>query len=247
MRLDGSNVSLRIFQFWRLPTLVARPWRLVRELDAFDDARCEAFVRDVLWVRRTGLLAAFPIALIVGMTLTVWASEIAYDHPKAAWASRDEAVGRLTGVLFGVAMICITVSAAFTPYMLLLRWGLGRQIARAGCPSCGYTMLGLPLLTPDDDYDPHSRVKCPECGTIIVLEHHGLRPEDVMTGVVQGGVQLQANRGTVDMLVVLSAVIALSILSGWVLTGRDGWLQAFLISLLAVSMIAGRRFVRTPT
>ena len=226
-----------MLKFWEIPRLVSRPWRLVPELDKFDDGRCEAFVRDLYGLRLVGLVLALPIALVLGMAVTLAGSVIADSYRDAAWASGETVIGRLAGVVFGVCMIALVSSIALTPYAMLLRRALRGHIARAKCPACSYSLLGLPLveLRSDDDWDPGvETVRCPECGVRISLAEHGLRAEDVLAGVLRpDGTAAQESPKQRRRAAVLFALPAMA-LAAWAVTGVPEILTAFLLLLLLV-------------
>src|SRR5258708_3653700 len=134
-----------MFRFWKLPILVARPWRLAPELDGFDDRVCEIFCEDLLWVRRVGLVLAVAIAIVVGAGLTaaVSAAGLAIeDHfRRSTITSSDTVSGRVIGLAAACFVIMVTVSVAFTPYCMLLRRAIHRHLSRVACPVCRYSLV----------------------------------------------------------------------------------------------------------
>lgn len=229
------NYNARVFHFWKLPLLVACPWRLVPELDGFDDRHCEAFARRVVGVRAAGLLLALPIALVVGMSITMLGSVVADRLPDRV-TSREVIPGRGLAIVFGVAMIAVTVTIALTPYCVLIRSALRRHIARAACPSCGYSLMGLPLLarvaygpSAESAETEDDQVICPECGMVISLTSFGLGRDDIIAGALlpsphRTPISASIRRRLLMARVAGACVVILAL--GWVVTGWDGWVTA---------------------
>jgi DNA-directed RNA polymerase subunit RPC12/RpoP len=233
------HMGLHLFKVWQLPRLIAKPWRLAPELDDFDDDRCAAFIRDLRSVRTAGLFLALPIAMMLGLFLTGAASEVADAFPRASWATQETVLGRFVGVTFSAGMIAIVVSIAFTPYVALLRRALRRLIDRVRCPSCSYSLLGLPLVDSISASQGHA-VRCPECGDLVNLAVHGLTPADVLAGVARTA-STSHDKGTpLDRLSLAACAAWFIPLPVWVITGQPGWITAFMFLGIMTALVVGR-------
>ncbi len=155
---------------WRLPDLLSRPWRLVRELDHIEDARCRRLLEVVRNTRGVALLACAGVAIVVAplcnAALTFFIDGMGRtDQIENAWERAALVVGRI--VLIGT-----TLTVAFIPYAVLVRRAMLRHLERARCPRCAYGLIGLRF--------DGGRTICPECGERIVLEALGLTEADVL-------------------------------------------------------------------
>lgn len=167
---EFALVHSAMFPIWKLPQLVTRPWRLCRELDDYDDVECAAFARSVQSARLLGLVLAVPIVIVGGAGLAIATGGVMPNVPMEETTPAERA---LYAVVI-VAIFVFTLSAALLPYLLIVRWELKRQIERVVCPSCRYSLLGLPVEA--------GAATCPECGEHFKLTDYGFRPEDLLTG-----------------------------------------------------------------
>ncbi len=143
----------------RLP--LSKVWRAFPELDRFDDARCQRYVREAKREsRRSGLL----VAALIPLSVFAWMVSVAI-----AIAIMDmlNSGGVGPGGLGTIVALALYVG---TPFVLMLvfllardRWLHGAIRSRlniARCLGCSYSLLGLAPI----ESESGSHVICPECG-----------------------------------------------------------------------------------
>ncbi len=239
MRFDWSM----IFRSWRLGMVATRPWRLIPELDSFPDSECRGLVEGITGWRSLSLFVSFLIVAPVGITLTLLMSWLGEMVLPASVTNDPSAttLGRMVYTLVALFVFCVTLSAALTPYCLILRWAIGRRVGRVTCPTCRYFLLGLPVTS--------GRVVCPECGLSIKLADHGLRAEDIAVGERRRDVPDQASTATtsnkLSVVARFSRVATLAALGiagaaylVWVITGAGQAFVVFLLVLASASVVS---------
>jgi len=159
----------------RLPW--SRIYRAFPELDQFSDDECERYLRQVYVQRRT---RGWPVVAAVAGGV--------------AWPLLALSVARLSArscsgqsVFFPVLLLVGEVLAVALPLLwmrdfLMIRSIRGR-IDNTRCTACRHSLLGLPLLGPPEGGRPGSgaeAVRCPECGSVMVLSDLGLVTADLI-------------------------------------------------------------------
>lgn len=156
-------------------------YRAFRELDQIPDDECRRFLRRVrlqqTWV---SIIPRLVLACLCGAAAAWW-----FGHTVYAWVRPEFVHERaMTAGLVG-AVVAGGLTAGIAG--LLVRdaqlWlGLRRELRRTCCPNCGYSLLGLPVRRvgfgvpmPGD-----AKVRCTECGLMIVLSEQGLAPHDLV-------------------------------------------------------------------
>ena len=164
-----------MFRPWLLPSVAARPWRLVPELDGYSDRECLAFVERVARWRVIGLAAALPIAGVVAIGMAGIGPELGERLLGKSHQALDghTVIGRAVGTAYALVVLACTLTAALTPYCWLLRFGLRARLNRLVC-LCGYSVLGLPVID--------GRLRCPECGRETELALRGWTEADLLSG-----------------------------------------------------------------
>lgn len=163
----------------RLP--ISKVYRAFPELDKFDDARCQAYVRNVKraggW-RRHVFGAACGAAAILAFIALAAAFAIAWHWAfdwlgwsARRWTHEDWYLFLMLAFVVGIPM-AIGAVVAFVLRDLMLRRALRRHISGSRCPDCNYLLLGL---VPKD-----GEIRCPECGTLYALTELGLTPDDLL-------------------------------------------------------------------
>lgn len=137
-------------------------WRAFRELDRFEDAPCDRFVRAALGsVLRRGLRMG--VAIAAGVIATVLAG-VGVD---LAFSEELDALLLWSGAGYAVmaAIYAAMLGTGGVTTLLVRDWLLRRrirQVLRAGatCHGCGYVLMGMPVGT---DQTGRTVVRCPEC------------------------------------------------------------------------------------
>ncbi len=163
----------------RLPTL--RVYRVFRELDGVPDAECRRFVRRVI-ANRSSFEALVPhmaaasaaIAWAVGWPAAVeWFGATRFVPMPEGWE------GRLILLLTTTVLVAALTGLLSRDIMLFL--GLRRELSRANCRKCGFSLRGVPISTIGADPDPaRTFVRCPECGRKYCLLDIGLAARDLL-------------------------------------------------------------------
>lgn len=166
----------------RLP--FSRIYRAFPELDAFDDAECERFVlrarshrRDlVMWP--VGVGCAGSIVWVAGVIpCTMYVTRQLFPRQVEFDPSPFELIG-----LVAVGALVVLLGSMLLRDRLLIRAIRGR-VDLAACPSCRHSLLGLPLL----DGGERETVRCPECGSAVLLDEIGLSHGDLIPRVTDQG------------------------------------------------------------
>ena len=147
--------------------------RAFPELDSYDDEQCGRFIkaaRGGLWVRFYHTLAILSVALpllVVGIGLAAWVGEKfqIYSHSLSTlrlWLQTGLWL-IVTGMLLGVGLV-----SGYLIRDVLLRRRIRYVLrTRGGCPSCGYSVIGLAVTVKDNGA---STVRCPECGLEVEVD-----------------------------------------------------------------------------
>ena len=164
----------------RLP--LSKVYRAFAELDSFSDEECVRFVVRVRAHRR-GLLL-WPL-LAGGASMLLW---IVVVMPAALFCLRAFArAGRTlqvaspdtammsVGALLVAGTLLVLVGGLTLRDRLLIRAIRGR-VDLAACPRCGHSLLGLPLLPGGG----RESVRCPECGSAVLLDEIGVNHADLI-------------------------------------------------------------------
>ncbi len=159
----------------RIP--VSKIYRAFPELDQFTDSECEMYVERARSRRlQSGSLMAFGaagagIATLVVMGFITLTVVIPLGRGLGMRGSVEH------DMEWGALAVGVHIVAAFmVGYMVRDAWlrkAIRGCIDAARCPSCDYSLLGLPVV--------HGAVKCPECGSALDLAASGLMPEDMLS------------------------------------------------------------------
>lgn len=157
----------------RLP--LNKIYRAFPELDSFSDGACEGFVRQAsrrYWLSHIGF-AVLAIAL-GAMVLILWGllSNVGTAIVPASSPFWDGGFGSALEVVYWIAGPVCAIVTALLVRDHWLRTTIARQLLDTNCPGCGYSMLGLSVVS--------GAVTCPECGQARRLEETGLSPADLM-------------------------------------------------------------------
>lgn len=151
----------------------SRIYRAFPELDRFTDEECERYVRQVRVQGRTRgwpLLAGFAGAIL-------WVVVVRYGAGLVRPGYNVIAEVFILGSIIGfVLAICLPL--LITRDRLLIG-SIRRRIDNARCTKCRQSLLGLPFLAPGPPED-NAAVRCPECGSVMVLAELGLKPADLL-------------------------------------------------------------------
>lgn len=150
-------------------------WRAFPELDAFGDEDCMQFVRRARREHRLLVWALPPIVWIAAFfTIFAVVGVVATALPTPAapkWLPPE-----MRPALAVTVLLTLLVGGASLASMLardaMMRRLLQGQIDKARCTRCQFSLLGLRVR--------HGAVKCPECGTDVVLAEIGLCEEDLI-------------------------------------------------------------------
>jgi hypothetical protein len=142
-------------------------YRAFPELDRFDDAQCQRFVRQaerLVLSRRVERhvleIAAGSLAFVVVLLL----GEV--------WRRLAGGPGSMRLLVLVPMLAAAPIIAGLIARDLLLRSAIRARLRSARCPRCEYSLLGLPV--------EDGAARCPECGESIPLEHYGLSEEDLL-------------------------------------------------------------------
>lgn len=150
---------------------LSKIYRAFPEFDPFPDSECERYIRYAYAQSRLRIgcipAVAFVVALIFfnGLHGVV---AVALESSNVRPGESGEIV------IFFVALVSgFAVPAIFALLVRdrVLRRVLLDRVRTARCPSCQFSLLGLPVA--------EGAVRCPECGTNIVLSMHNLTPQDL--------------------------------------------------------------------
>jgi predicted RNA-binding Zn-ribbon protein involved in translation (DUF1610 family) len=147
--------------------LTMKLYRAFPELDGYNDDQCRMFVH----AAREGLLPGFGRlvlvlvvtlpTLLLGLLATIWLAERwrIFDHPLGL----DSLTWHFAAFLPAAAFLLLSGPVAgYLVRDLSLRRRLLFVLRVSGvCPSCGYSVIGLPVISTTEG---GSSVRCPECG-----------------------------------------------------------------------------------
>jgi DNA-directed RNA polymerase subunit RPC12/RpoP len=153
----------------RLP--VRKIHRAFPELDIFSDEECERYLLQVRSQQRvlgisfaaTGAMFVLWLFLLIPIGLGLLSLARVGDGSQYA--------GTLVLFLLGGIVVCMTF-LLMRDYTLIR--GVRNRVRNARCTNCRHSLLGLPPLPAEED-----SVRCPECGSVIVLHEIGLKPDDL--------------------------------------------------------------------
>jgi hypothetical protein len=160
------------------------PWskiyRAFPELDGFPDEECERYVLQVRAQGRTGCVPG--MAGILGAIAFAVVAPPGYGRLSAQaplWFPSDfSPLVLLVGLVLAAAMPALLMRD-----QLLIR-AIRTRIDNARCTMCKHSLLGLPLLAGET---AGPAVRCPECGSVIVLSAIGLLPGDLLPRAAEAG------------------------------------------------------------
>ncbi|MFK7759529.1 MAG: hypothetical protein AB8C13_06255 [Phycisphaerales bacterium] len=168
--------------------LTKKIYRAYPELDKFEDSVCKSYVKRArrlqnAWKGGLAVLGVLPFALIVWL-IVVWASRVFYAGLNEVHSWQLSGLGEdlfavffITGVMWFPFIVCLLVRDRW------LHRCLRKQLSGVQCPGCGYSLLGLSLLSSVDD----PSVDCPECGHRVVLKDMGLTEADIDLSAIEPG------------------------------------------------------------
>jgi len=160
-----------------------KTFRAFPELDRFDDATCERYVRRVTddrryrIISRSAMVVVFLAVSIAGLQAVgqvTWSLSLMALSP--SWQPWVMAV-EVALLLFFTFLPAV---AALIARDIVLRSFLRRRFIKVRCPTCGYSLLGQRLV--------HGWIRCPECGDQTTIERLKLcGPEDLIPPGASGG------------------------------------------------------------
>lgn len=138
-------------------------YRAFPELDRFDDAACQAFVRSVSASWR-GKAARKLVQLFLCTGAMILALQVSLHGPPVHFDSLREALLAALTMLGFAVTVFIGFIAALLARDFMLRWSIRRRLRHTGlCSHCRYPLFGLPV-------DAASVVRCTECGTTTIAD-----------------------------------------------------------------------------
>jgi ribosomal protein S27E len=160
----------------RIP--LSKVYRAFPELDRFSDAECERYVLQVR-IQHRSQLAALPI-LASALVAVLWCGGLPLlvlgQRSVRAYLRRTQDLNDL-GVAATVMTLCLSVAlAGYLTRDWVVRRHIAGRIDNARCANCRHSLLGLPLLASHAD----DAVRCPECGSVMVLHTIGLTVDDLI-------------------------------------------------------------------
>lgn len=182
----------------RIP--LSKVYRAFPELDRFSDAECERFVLQVSR-QRLGTRYLIGVAPVIGLVVSIIVLVVVmvYGQPSLKWLSdvlnrladfvqpdREADIGHLA--LFFAALMWVITSTYLSALLARdwhLRRGIRLRLEVTNCTACRQSLLGLPLLA--GERGEPAAVRCPECGTRLVLQEIGLTPRDIIARSETGG------------------------------------------------------------
>lgn len=145
--------------------MASKVYRAFPELDQFDDAACERFVRGA---RRQRSLWSWLRGVVVSLVIVAAASVVSVMLMVTVtrYVSRIRTPLETTYLLGTAAALSFSVGAPFIAVLVLrdqlLRRAVREILKRTHCLKCRYPLLGIPI---------HSdSVRCPECGEVAKLD-----------------------------------------------------------------------------
>lgn len=138
-----------------------RIYRAFPELDRYSDEHCRRFVRAARggWLRRGLVVGALWVEAMAGLALSIAALIWAYGSTDRLPLDFDLRPVR-AGVFAGLLLVAAALPLLLT--YLTRDWLLRRRVryvlrTRGTCPSCRYSLVGMPVRA-------DNLVICPECG-----------------------------------------------------------------------------------
>jgi hypothetical protein len=157
-------------------------WRAFPELDQYDDATCHRYIARARQVRRTALhQTAIMFSLVASLAIAITLASPHYYAlrwiAKQFWVNDkvDVMTDTLLNLLVFVSFIWVPALTALIVRDRLLHRCVRRHLDGAICPGCRYSLIGLEIFGPTG----RSKVRCPECGDEIRLNHHSLTEADI--------------------------------------------------------------------
>jgi len=164
--------------------LTTKIYRAYPELDQYDDDVCKRYIKRAnrlqnQWKLWGFQLISIPFALLLWVSITGLAQVIfffgeAERVDKFAHLVQNPTLLIFTliqwsGYIFVPAILCLLIRDIW------LHRCIRKQLTGVQCPSCGYSLIGLTLLTDTN----HPSISCPECGSRTVLKDMGLTEADI--------------------------------------------------------------------
>jgi DNA-directed RNA polymerase subunit RPC12/RpoP len=150
----------------RLP--YSKVYRAFPELDRFDDATCERYIRAARaaprsWRSQVVRPLLWFIGGIAAFVASVWVSVSVFGAIFSLNTPRHEAL-----MLAAMLLCAFAAPMIFLLYVrdMILRRRIAAQLGRTRCPACHYNLLGIPI-----HQEPEEGVICPECGFEILFSH----------------------------------------------------------------------------
>lgn len=171
-------------------------WKIYRafpELDGYDDEQCRRFIKSARSSPLAALLHA--AAMFVTMAVLLAAGIAAVLMLSDRYKALDFSPGSLltpTGLFFLLSCLLLISAGPLAGYLVRDRL-LRRRIAfvlrtRGVCPTCRYSLVGLPL-------SPRNSVLCPECGIEVEVDASlGELSREGTGRVLVGGIAREANQ-----------------------------------------------------
>ena len=173
----------------RIP--LSKIYRAFSELDRFSDEECERYVRYVSQQRQPTrfLIGVVPAVVCVAVIAVLVLMEV-YAGP-AVRSARDwvnsivdmiapDMTEDLADMVFLLFWLLMLIGMPYIVMLMTRDWHLRRgirgRLETAHCPSCRQGLLGLPLIAGAR----LPTVRCPECGTVLILEEIGVTPDDLL-------------------------------------------------------------------
>jgi len=183
-----------------VPIRITRFYRAYPEFDRLSELECRALAIRARVERGD---AAWFIPLAAGLLLALVSAAFGYMIAllvlTAAGAGGGKGRAPVAGstaaanmrplelaLLGGVALLGLAVFGAvfvIVRRQLILRT-MRRLIARALCPFCEFSLVGL--------MPSQGRVRCPECGEVVVLAEHRIHEDDLIPDTPEGRKAMQA-------------------------------------------------------
>lgn len=155
-------------------------YRAFRQFDHLSDEEGDRLIR-LFWLTTDWYWIVAPMLACIGMFLILAAMA---GWVSVRWLGYDYAEYEEALVITGSALVCGIAGGGIAWLIardIVTVLGLRRQLNRASC-RCGQSLIGLPIrsvtLGPPEPGD--ARVRCPECGRVIILTESGLTPRDLI-------------------------------------------------------------------
>ena len=158
----------------RLP--FSRIYRGFPELDKFSDEECCAYIARARAKHKPSLRVAMACAVPVSTAVSLIVLTLMIAAAGWVRAMQPSTLRNKLEVAFDLATPIVVIPVGAVIILLMydfwLRWAIRKDLIRAVCPRCGYSLLGLNVVD--------ASVVCPECGDAIRLTNIGLTPADVL-------------------------------------------------------------------